>query len=80
MVCISFAFLKLYGEKLLIRGGTRDRDKVELNGYTFCKITPVYIFLRRIFNGSQTVSSYNFWIEISFVAPVEIRAVSSCIF
>ena len=36
--------------------------------------------MRRISNGSQPVSSYNFWTEISFVAAVEIRAASSCIF
>ena len=53
------------------------KDKVELSGYTFCKLKPVYVFLRRISNGSQPVSSYNFWTEISFVAPIEIRAASS---
>ena len=30
-------------------------DNVELNGYTFCKV-----FLRRVSNGSQPVSSYSF--------------------
>ena len=38
------------------------------------------MFLRRVSIGSQPVSSYSFWIDINFVAPVEIRAASSCIF
>ena len=56
------------------------KDKVELSGYTFCKIKLVYVLLRRISNGSQPVSSYNFWTEISFIAPAEICAASNCIF
>ena len=56
------------------------KDKVELSGYTFCKIKLVYVLLRRISNGSQPVSSYNFWTEISVVAPAEICAASNCIF
>ena len=55
-------------------------DKVDLCGYTFCKIKLIYVFMHRISNGSQPVSSYNCWTDINFVAPVEIRAASSCIF
>ena len=50
------------------------KDKMELSGYTFCKIKLVYVSCVEVFNGSQPVSSY------CFVAPVEIRAASSCIF
>ena len=51
------------------------KDQVELNGYTFCKIKLASNFQR--FPASFFIY---FWTEISFVAPVEIRAASSCIF
>lgn len=38
------------------------------------------MFFASDFQGSQPVSSYSFWTEINFVAPVEIRAASNCIF